>query len=218
MRRTREEADRTRERLLDAAEQVFQRKGVSRTSLEDIAREAGLTRGALYWHFKDKGDIFAAIVDRLNAPLVALELAGADPGEPEPLARLREALLRIVHDIAYDPRRRRVYEIIFHKCELTEANQAIVDRHRRNYQDLAGRIRRLLENAQQQGQLPADFDARLATRQLQVQVTGLLYLWLLWDNPERMVAEASCLVDTYLDVLPLCYRSAPPSGQTRSAD
>ena len=100
MKRTREEAEQTRERLLDAAEQVFQRKGVSRTSLEDIAREAGLTRGALYWHFKDKSDVFAAIVDRLNAPLVALEIAGADPDEPEPLARLREVLLRIVHDIA----------------------------------------------------------------------------------------------------------------------
>jgi AcrR family transcriptional regulator len=109
-----------------------------------------------------------------------------------------------------------LYEIIFHKCELTEANQAIVDRHRRNYLEIAERIRRLLENARQQGQLPADFDAALATRQLQVQVTGLLYLWLLWDNPERMVAEATCLVDAYLDSLPLCYRSAPSSGQARS--
>ena len=207
MKRTREEAEQTRERLLDAAEQVFQRKGVSRTSLEDIAREAGLTRGALYWHFKDKSDVFAAIVDRLNAPLVALEIAGADPDEPEPLARLREVLLRIVHDIAHDPQRRRVYEIIFHKCELTETNQAIVERHRRNYLEVAQRIRSLLENARQQGQLPPDFDAALATRQLQVQITGLLYLWLLWDSPERLVTEAVCMVDAYLDSLSLCYRS-----------
>lgn len=60
MRRTKEDAQHTREALLDAAELVFAQRGVSRTSLQEIAKAAGLTRGAVYWHFKDKAELFNA--------------------------------------------------------------------------------------------------------------------------------------------------------------
>ena len=64
-RRTKEEAQATRDRILDAAELEFQRHGVSRTSLQAIARAAGVTRGAIYWHFKNKPDLFKAMLKRL---------------------------------------------------------------------------------------------------------------------------------------------------------
>ena len=55
VRRTREETPLPpRNSLLDAAELVFHAHGVSRTSLSDIALQAGTSRGAIYWHFKDK--------------------------------------------------------------------------------------------------------------------------------------------------------------------
>ena len=89
VRRTKEEAQRTRERILDTAEREFQRRGVSRTSLEEMARAAGVTRGAIYWHFKDKADLFNAMMKRVTLPLESEILrsgerdarrpAGADP-------------------------------------------------------------------------------------------------------------------------------------------
>ncbi|WP_272942305.1 TetR family transcriptional regulator [Kingella kingae] len=54
MRKTKEEAQKTRQHLLNAALEVFWRKGVTQASLHEIAVEAGVTRGALYWHFKNK--------------------------------------------------------------------------------------------------------------------------------------------------------------------
>ena len=57
VRRTKEEAQETRNSILDAAERVFFEKGVSRTSLADIAQAAGVTRGAIYWHFAHKSDL-----------------------------------------------------------------------------------------------------------------------------------------------------------------
>ena len=54
MRKTKTEAQKTRQHLLDAALEVFWREGVTRASLQAIAQEAGVTRGALYWHFKNK--------------------------------------------------------------------------------------------------------------------------------------------------------------------
>ena len=68
-RRTKEDADATRNSLLDAAERVFYEKGVSRASLSDIAQAAGATRGAIYWHFKDKVALFNAMMDRVTHPL-----------------------------------------------------------------------------------------------------------------------------------------------------
>ena len=68
MKRTPEEALKTRQSLLDAAVAVFRRKGVARSSLEEIARTAGVTRGALYWHFKDKQDLFDALFQARFAP------------------------------------------------------------------------------------------------------------------------------------------------------
>ncbi len=67
-RRTKEQAEQTREAILDAAEQVFFQRGVSRASLEEIGRVAGVTRGAVYWHFKDKLDLFLAIEERVRLP------------------------------------------------------------------------------------------------------------------------------------------------------
>ena len=51
MRRTKEEAEQTRRALLDAGLRVFSRQGYAAIKLEDIAREAAVTRGAIYWHF-----------------------------------------------------------------------------------------------------------------------------------------------------------------------
>ena len=71
-RRTKLEAKVTRERLLDAAEGLFCERGVTRTSLTEVATAAGMTRGAVYWHFKDKADLFRAMCDRATLPLEAM--------------------------------------------------------------------------------------------------------------------------------------------------
>src|SRR4051794_41526433 len=58
-----------RRRLLDAALAELRRKGYAATSLEAIARRAGLTRGAIYWNFRSKDDLFRELLDeRLDQP------------------------------------------------------------------------------------------------------------------------------------------------------
>ena len=69
VRKTKEEAQETRNAILDAAERVFLERGVSHTSLAEIAAAAGVTRGAIYWHFANKSDVFDALFERVFAPL-----------------------------------------------------------------------------------------------------------------------------------------------------
>ena len=67
-RRTKEEMEQTRLALLDAALNLFAEKGYSKTSINDIAQYAGFTRGAFYWHFKDKVMIFTEAMRHYEAP------------------------------------------------------------------------------------------------------------------------------------------------------
>lgn len=58
---SKKQAERTRENVLRAGLKMFSEKGFAATRLEDIAKEAGVTRGAIYWHFKDKLELFCEL-------------------------------------------------------------------------------------------------------------------------------------------------------------
>ena len=60
-RKKKEEAQKTRQQLIEAAIRLFATRGVASTTLTDIADAAQLTRGAVYWHFSSKAEIFNAI-------------------------------------------------------------------------------------------------------------------------------------------------------------
>ena len=89
-RRTRQEAVATREALLDAAEREFRGKGVAHTTLADVAEAAGLTRGAIYWHFRDKAELFEAMCERAAMPMEAMLGCGGGKRCADPLGTLRD--------------------------------------------------------------------------------------------------------------------------------
>jgi AcrR family transcriptional regulator len=80
-------AHETRERIIASAARVFARKGFQRASLDEVAADAGLTKGAIYWHFKNKNDLLFAMLDcrlqRDTAPLMGdLQALIRDGGDP----------------------------------------------------------------------------------------------------------------------------------------
>jgi AcrR family transcriptional regulator len=70
-----------RDRILDAAMLVFRRHGFRRSSIEQAAEAAGLTRQALYHHFKSKEALFRAVIERLYQSALVAEIAAADAAE-----------------------------------------------------------------------------------------------------------------------------------------
>src|SRR3954468_22255693 len=107
VRRSKEDALATRNTLLDAAERVFLAQGVAGTSLNDIALAAGTTRGAIYWHFRDKADLFNAMMDRVVMPLqCALESVQQGDGG-DPLPGLKKAVRAAMRQTVSDPQTRR---------------------------------------------------------------------------------------------------------------
>ncbi|MEJ7138328.1 TetR family transcriptional regulator [Amphibiibacter pelophylacis] len=121
-RKTRELALETRHRLLDAAELLFDRQGVAATSLQQIATEADATRGAVYWHFRNKADLLDALLhNRVRQPLSALAdsllLQAQAASLQAPLDRVLHLLLGLAEGISADPAVRRTLGIAIFKVE-----------------------------------------------------------------------------------------------------
>jgi len=177
-RRTKDEAERTRHALLDAAEKVFYEKGVSRTSLEEVAKAAGVTRGALYWHFSDKIELCEAMLERVFLPQEDMldRLAAREGGTP--LEDLREACAESLRLIATDKRRKRVVSILMFRCEYVEEMAAIMKRRRQCKNRMLERSQRLFERAHKLGQMPSFWTPRMAAVALHGMIGGLITLGL----------------------------------------
>jgi AcrR family transcriptional regulator len=75
-----QQSEATRGDLIATARRLFAERGYSDVSTEEIVREAGMTRGALYHHFKDKQDLFRAVAEAVESELGPMIMANATPG------------------------------------------------------------------------------------------------------------------------------------------
>lgn len=197
-RKTPEEAAATREALIDAAEQVFLEKGVSQATLADVATQAGMTRGAIYWHFKNKADLMYAMFERVQLPLEALSGVCIDEKSPDPLEAIRRHCVRALIETARDERRRRVFTILFQRFEMDARDEQFVARIRNTFLECRAQFLGLIEQAMDLGQLPADADANRAVFILQACFTGTLYNWLFQPDTLNLEGEAEMVVDSAL--------------------
>jgi TetR/AcrR family acrAB operon transcriptional repressor len=197
-RKTKIEAAITREQLLDAAERVFREQGVARTSLAEVAAAAGVTRGAVYWHFKDKADLFTAMCERATLPLDALLSRAGAVAHTDPLGALRELSVAALTGLATDPRAQAVFEVIFHKCELTGDLAQIAGERDRERCDCLLNVEGLMQQAVAMGQLPAATDTAVATRLLHACVAGIMREWVLDKDAYDLAAHAPRFVDVIL--------------------
>ena len=208
-RRTKADAQATRSALLDAAEQLFQERGVSRTSLNDIAVAAGTTRGAIYWHFKDKADLFNAMMERVTLPLEqTLNQSGIDPST-DPVTRIRNAMLEALRLIATDAQTRRVLQIATHQVEYTAELNAVQERHLRVHRSCLERNHSLLQQAFATRRITPPIALERAARGFQVLVEGLVQQWLLDSAAFDLVEDGRAVVDVYLAGLGL--QEHPPA-------
>jgi TetR/AcrR family acrAB operon transcriptional repressor len=208
VKKTREEARATRESLLVAALQVFRERGVAHTRLSDVAERAGVTRGAIYWHFKDKAELFQAVCERGTLPVEALLAEASQSVQRDPLATVRQLALMALTRLAQHADTQAMFDVIFHKCEFTEELAPVVAKNDADRAACLSQVQQLFEQAVACGQLPADTDTFLATQGLHAYMVGLMHEWVL--NPESydLAACAQPLLDCYLAGLatrpPLC--------------
>ncbi|WP_332748510.1 TetR family transcriptional regulator [Hydrogenophaga sp.] len=217
VRRTKADALVTRNTLLDAAEHLFQAHGVSRTSLNDIATAAGTTRGAIYWHFKDKADLFNAMMERVTMPLEGALACTARTAETaaNPLLSLRDSMMNALRQTATDEQTRRVFEVATHKVEYVSEMQAVRDRHLQVRNECMAMIEEALREAVRREDIQLPMPLPTAALGLHVILDGLIQNWLLDPLAFDLEKSGRHTVDAYLAGLGLTLPTTRTTRATR---
>ena len=217
-RRTKEDAFATHQLLLDAAERMFAEKGVSRTSLQDIAQAAGVSRGAIYWHFKNKADLVNAMMERIILPMEqAMQQIGHDDGQ-DPLVELQQAILDAMTRIATDERIRLVFEVVTLKVEYVDELLAVKERHVKAHAEGVREMQRSLTEAALRRGVTLAAPPSVAAYGLQALTVGLIHTWLLAPQAFELVNVAEAVIGLYLaglGLMPVAVPSPklPPYGE-----
>jgi TetR/AcrR family acrAB operon transcriptional repressor len=200
-RRTKEDALATRDSILDAAEKLFVKQGVSGTTLQHIATAAGVTRGAIYWHFLDKGAMFNAMMERVKMPLESAMLLREEANAADPLEALRENTMCVFRVTVTDPKARAVFEIATLKLEFTDELNAVRERRQQGQRQWMARAEERIRLAMANGQVRADVDPYAVALGLWAIIDGLLRTWLLDQQAFDLLQVGAQIVDTHLSCL-----------------
>lgn len=203
-RKTKAEAAATRDSILDAAEKLFAEQGVSRTTLQHIASAAGVTRGAIYWHFLDKGALLHAMMERVKTPLEeAMLLLDAKEGG-DPMHDLREYVMTVLRVTADDPKARRVFEIVTLKMEFVDDAVVLREGRREKQEQWMQRIETRLGQAKALGLVRQDLDPAMVAHGMWVILDGLIRNWLFDTEAYDLLKLGESMMDTYLAGLRNC--------------
>lgn len=200
-RRTKAEAESTRAAILDAAEVLFYQHGVSRTTLEKIAAAANVTRGAIYWHFQNKADLFNAMLERVRLPFQHMLEALDNNITDEPFEQIRQLYISGLQLIAGSEQHHRVLTIVFHRCEyIDELNPAVNAQDQLDEQAVTV-LQRAFERAAAAGTLRDGVSPRLAAMSMHMYVGGIISHFLLKPQQCDLRQHAPALIDTMLQGL-----------------
>ncbi len=188
MRRTKAEARETRQQILLAAERVFYEKGVAHASMGDVARAAGVTRGAIYWHFANRADLVLELCDSLPLPqedLIARELEAEDADVFAVLERVGRDWLEM---LATDEHRQRILAILL-RCDTSGEFAAICERQNGIDDEHMQALEAAFAKAQRQGRLCACWTPHSAASMLRWVIKGLCSEWLLLGRRFDLAGE-----------------------------
>lgn len=173
-RKTKEEAQATREGIVDAAQACFHEHGVAGTTLAMIGARAGYTRGAVYWHFKNKTEVLEALINRDRIPFIQRLRRTSSTKRSTPVIDLRSALLVSFQELAEDERLRNMMEIML-RNDLSAESQAMQELQRDSTREELDIIALAFQRARDLGQLRENADVATASRILHASLSGVLY-------------------------------------------
>ncbi len=194
-RRTKEESQETRRTIIAAAREMFLTNGVTNTSLEQIAAAAGVTRGAIYWHFADKAALFYAMRDEVQIPLIDRSDLALETGVAlDPLLRVEHFLDVIVDHITCDEATRKTFQIMTFKCEYVGEFVRDLNNLHEIHTDLRDKLAKLYREARRLGQLRAGITPMSAASDTLIFVSGLIKIWMFDEDGSLVRTHAKRLV------------------------
>ncbi|MDO5630628.1 MAG: TetR family transcriptional regulator [Paracoccus sp. (in: a-proteobacteria)] len=208
MRRTKDDAEQTRAAILDAAEELFCARGIDGATLESISRAAGVTRGAFYWHFRDKTDLLQALSTRSELPQRAMLQHAAKTAHSDPMGLLEQAGQDALMIFEADLSTQRMFWIM----SGCSRDTATADWLTKDKSTVFALLNRIIQQAQNRGQIRPDFTAKEAALLLMTTLDGLLYEWLRSDRAFPLAKTGGKLLQAQIAMLRAAHQPMPPSG------
>lgn len=212
MRRTKAEAEETRNSILNAAERVFFEKGVSTASLDDVAKAAGVTRGAIYWHFSNKTDLFLELYNTVNLPLEDMIARNVEQPGADVLCYIEKSAGDWLDQLAGDEHRQRIFTILL-RCPygedllpVLEKQQEVDDRH-------TVMLDSAFDTARSEGFLNGNWTPQSATKALRWMMEGLCSEWLLFGRRFDLASEGKDGLKRLFD----SFRQTPATAEALAA-
>ncbi len=207
MRRTKAEAEQTRESVIGAAATVFLERGVARATFDEIARAAGVTRGAVYWHFRDKLEIFLALERRANLPNeefgAQLKARLAANRGLDPLDELAGAIRAGLHAFEANPERCRILTVLWQRCEYVGEMLPALERQQRADAMLRELFEAVIGLAATRGRVAPGWPPSLAAHALLLLVNGSVADWLRDPGAAQLVTTTMPLITAFLKAISL---------------
>lgn len=200
VRKTKEDAELTRQRIIDAARTVFLTRGVSRSTLEHIATEATVTRGAVYWHFKNKTDIFYALRDRNFLPLIdrMYDTLDVRSHNIDPLTQIENSLCDTINQLNENTEMRQIYEIMMIKCEYVDEFATVLQQILSNCSNITEKIQIAYERAIEQNLLRTTLTPHALALDTHLFFSGLMHMWVKDADGSRFRHQAKALIQSHI--------------------
>ena len=197
MKRTKEEAAVTRATVLKAALTVFSKKGYAAARLDDVAKTAKVTRGAIYWHFKGKADLYNTLIEEMSARGASVvQQAVAEGGTMiDILRRVFVSQCALIED---DKEARAVMELALFKTgldpELQAGRQKQIDAGNALIAGIAG----AMQMGVQQGLLRGDMDPTDMARAFIAFENGAIHQWLASPKSFSLKKSAESFAEIFI--------------------
>lgn len=202
MRKTKEDAEQTRQALLDAALRVFAARGYGATTLDDIAHEARVTRGAIYWHFSaGKPAIYRTLFAERLAPALAV-ISEALAADLPPLKKLRRMMVRSLELLEEDAGYRALINLMI-RAEPAPEIEAGLAAKVAGVRQLRLTVAELIHTAMEDGSVRPDIDPDLAALAALSLINGVTFTWTTDAQSFSPNQQAGALVDLFLQGLAL---------------
>lgn len=158
-----EQAARTRARIIEEAIALFARKGFAPTSTQDLAKAIGMTTGILYWHFEDKEALLIAVIEELERRLAEdLTRGGAALVQAGPVETMEVLIARVAAVVEAHQQNLLLVGVV--GAEATDTNPRVEKALRRAYARFAGVAQTLMEAAQREGAIDPALDVECAAQ------------------------------------------------------
>ena len=198
-RKTKEEAEQTRKDIIVAARRVFHECGVVRSTLEKIAKAAGVTRGAVYWHFQNKAELFFAMREDVFAPMIErTDAILFSPQFDNPLDAIEASVtefFRVLEDCSVV---REVFEIMISRCEYVDEFAEVEVEIGKPAQSFLAKIEAMYLKAAEKGRLREGLEPMAVARDTWAFTSGLLHLQLSCQRGSDLPKHVPTMIKTHM--------------------